>query len=221
MRIRLIQTVSLLLLQGMTPTATSFAAPVRCREREIEYALVGRLRIADTPLGAGDGIYEIGPGRVVLRIEQGSGDPRSRVKLISYEMHLNFVVKSRVLFWNTKVVTSAVGHASDPSGKPVAEGATLGRTITWGGEIRGYHTDGTLTCSGNVCGSFGAPPRGTTPLSAPPGAVKLAPFEFSADGTTFAMASTLLSRSSTPQQRTSLALAGREVAESCVRTESP
>lgn len=216
MRARLIHAAPLLLVLAAPPVAASGAEPAPCQEREVEYSLAGRLRIADTPLGAGDGVYEIGPGRAVLRIRQGAGESPPSVQLISYEMRLNFVVSSHVLFWNTKVVTSAVGHASDAGGSPVTEGSLVGRTLTWRGELRGYRTDGTLTCSGNVCGSFGAPPEGTTPLVTPPGAVKLAPFELSADGRTFVMSSTLVSRSAAPQQRSYLALAGREVSRACV-----
>ena len=53
-----------------------------------------------------------------------------------------------------------------------------------------------------------------------PHAVQFSPFQLSADGKTFTMQSTLVSRTGSPKQTAHLALAGREVKRTCVRTPS-
>ncbi len=97
-----------------------------------------------------------------------------------------------------------------------AEGTLVGNTLTWTSQIRGYRTDGTLQCAGDMCGNFGAPPRGQSPIVPPENAVKLTPFRFSSDAKTFTMDYALLSTSSSPKQKTLLALSGRELSRKCV-----
>jgi hypothetical protein len=210
----LLRAVPILVSLFMAPVGAASPEPVRCEAQEVEYTLTARLYVADTPMGAGDGTYEVGPGRLVLRID--GGDSRSaRVELRSYEMRERFAVVSRAAFWKTTVVTDAVG-AAGPAAQAVADGTLSGSTLTWTSQVRGYRTDGTLDCTGDMCGSFGAPPAGQSRITPPPGVVKLTPFRFSPDSKTFTMDHALLSSSSSPKQRTFISISGREVGRTCL-----
>ena len=70
-------------------------------------------------------------------------------------------------------------------------------------------------CSGSMCGKFGAPPSGTSPIDDAPVGVTFKPFAFSPDRSTFTMPYTLLNKSTSPSQTTYLALAGRRVGQTC------
>ena len=97
----------------------------------------------------------------------------------------------------------------------VAEGAMQGRTVAWATKVSGLQTDGKVDCVGSLCGSFGAPPKGTSPLHVGPNDVEFQPFEFGSDGKTFTMSSAFVSKTAQPQQTAHLALAGREVSRVC------
>ncbi len=214
MRFQILQAVPLAVSLFMAPVGAAAPEPNHCDAQEVDYALTARLHVADTPMGAGDGVYEVGPGKLVLRID--ANDPRSeRVELRSYEMREHFAVVSRAAFWKTTVVTDAVG-AAGPEPQAVAEGTLDGRTLTWTSQVRGYRTDGTLSCTGDMCGSFGAPPPGQSRIVPPAGAVKLSSFRYSPDRKTFTMDYVLLSSSSSPKQRTFIAISGRETSRKCV-----
>jgi hypothetical protein len=66
-----------------------------------------------------------------------------------------------------------------------------------------------------MCGQFGAPDPGTTELHVGPNPIDLRPFEFDAEMKTFSMPYALISQSSSPKQRSFLAIGGREVRRSC------
>ena len=187
-----------------------------CNAWEIEYLLAANLKLSDTPMGEGDGTYPIGPGAVILRFENRSGKPGGDVKMLSYRMKEHFTVKSKTLFWTTTVVTDTNTAATPNSCAFAAEGTLDASRLSWRTPVNGYHTDGTLTCDGSLCGKFGAPPRGQSPLHIGPGPVQFSPFIFSADMKTFTMVSTRVSKTDMPKQTGDLALAGREVRRACV-----
>jgi hypothetical protein len=217
MRFRSLQAVPFLLSMALAPAGVAAPEPTNCETQEVEYGVTGRLHVSDTPMGAGDGTYDVGPGRIVLRLE--GSDPRSaRALLQSYEMREHFTVTAHAVFWKTSVTTDAVARAPDQARLPAAEGTLVGKTLTWTSQVRGYRTDGTLSCIGDMCGSFGAPPKGQSAIVPPENAVKLTPFRFSTDESTFTMDYTLLSTSSSPKQRTQLALSGRELSRKCVQS---
>ena len=184
---------------------------------EIEYELAASLKLTDTPMGEGDGIYRIGPGSVVLRYENRGGRPGGDVKMLRYAMRESFTIRSKTLFWTTTAITDTNTAATpDPCGI-AAEGAIdARRTIRWRTPLRGYHTDGTLTCDGSLCGKFGAPPQGQMPLHIGPSAVWFSPFVFAPDMQTFTMATTHVSKTSMPKQSGEVALSGRERRRACV-----
>jgi hypothetical protein len=215
MRFRFLQAVPFVLSLALAPAGVAAPEPMHCDAEEIDYGVSGRLHVSDTPMGAGDGTYEVGPGHIVLRL-QGSDPKSARVVMQSYEMREHFSVTAHAAFFKTTVVTDAVAHAPGRPQESAAEGTLAGSTLTWTSQVRGYRTDGTLSCDGDMCGNFGAPPKGQSPIVPPANAVRLTPFRFSADAKTFTMDYTLLSTSSSPKQKTQLALAGRELSRKCV-----
>jgi hypothetical protein len=190
--------------------------PPSC-EWEVAYSLAANLKLTDTPMGQGDGIYAIGPGKVVLRFEDKGGQPGGNVKMLQYTMRESFTIKSKTLFWSTTVITDTNTAATPNACSIAAEGTLDGtRTIRWRTPINGYHTDGTLTCEGSLCGKFGAPPPGQTPLHIGPNPVQFNPFVFAPDMHTFAMATAHVSKTDMPKQTGEIALSGREVRRACV-----
>jgi hypothetical protein len=190
--------------------------PVACGGWDVEYNLSARLQLTDTPMGEGDGIYTIGPGRAVLRFEDRNGEPGGTVNLISYAMREHFVIKSKTLFWTTTVTTSTNTRVTPDVCASAAEGSLVDRTIFWRTPVRGYRTDGTLACDGSLCGKFGAPPPGTSELHIGPGPVAFNPFDFSPDRKTFNMSKAQVSKTDMPKQTGFVAIAGRETKRTCV-----
>jgi hypothetical protein len=185
-----------------------------CGAWEVEYALLGKLRLSDTPLGAGNGVYPVGPGRLVMRLTR-SGESWL-AELISYDLRENFKLDSKALFWAAHVTTYAVTRAASPDGcSAVASGVLSGRTLQWTSDMSEDRTEGVLECEGSLCGSFGAPPAGRSALHIAPHAVRLKPFEFGPDMRTFTMAEAFVAKTEQPKQTASLTLSGREVRRTC------
>lgn len=184
-----------------------------CSAWDVEYGLNGNLKVTDTPLGAGDGVYPVGPGRAVIRFEDRGGQPGGHAKLTAYTIHEHLTVTSKALMFSATVVTDTQSKVADGV---AAEGELAQRTLTWGTPVRTYRSDGTLTCEGNLCGKFGAPPPGASEVHMGPRNVQLAPFQFSADFKTFSMGYTQTSQSDSPKQTTFSAVSGRETKRTCV-----
>ena len=83
--------------------------------------------------------------------------------------------------------------------------------------LASVRTDGTLFCDGSFCGKLGARPPGRSVFAIPPHPVAFKSFQFSADMTTFTMASTFVSKTDMPKQTAHLAIAGRELRRTCVQ----
>lgn len=188
-----------------------------CNAWDVEYTLAARLQLADTPMGAGNGIYAIGPGSAVLRFANVNGAPGGAVQMRSYAMREFFRIDSTALFWKTHVITDTKTATAPNACGDVAKGKLEGGSVRWLTSIVGYRTDGTLNCDGSLCGSFGAPPSGTSELHIPPHSVAFGPFRFAADMKTFTMVSTFVSKTDSPKQTAYLALSGREARRTCVR----
>jgi hypothetical protein len=194
--------------------ASAQSARLPCEEWDVEYALTASVELSDTPMGQGDGVYPIGPGRMVLRFEDRAGQPGGRVKMIAYDVRQAFTVASKTLFWKTTVATNAETlGVFDACGLP--EGVLEAGAVLWKTPIHSFQTDGTLTCDGTFCGKFGAPPPGESPLHVGPNAVLFQPLRFSGDMKTFSMAKTFVARMDAPKQTAHIALAGRETSRSC------
>ncbi|CAN5816191.1 hypothetical protein BH11MYX4_BH11MYX4_24870 [soil metagenome] len=197
--------------------ASADQAAEPCDAWDVEYTLAARLKLTDTPMGAGDGNYPIGPGTVVLRFVNASGRYGGPVRMRSYTMRELFRIDSSALFWKTHVLTDTQTVTAPDACGEVAKGELKGVRVQWLTGVSGYRTDGTLTCDGSLCGSFGAPPPGKSELHIPPRAVPFSPFDFAADMKTFTMVTTFVAKTDSPKQTAFLTLAGREVRRACVR----
>lgn len=195
------------------------ATPSKCDAIDVEYAVAADLRVRGTLMGAGDGDYRIGPGRIVLRFDH---DPNllsrspSSVRMMAYDMSEKFQVVSKIVFFTTKVLTNIRSHATPDVRSIVAEGVLTERTLRWTNVVGSFRSDGTLSCEGFFCGKFGAAPAGTSPFHMGPSKMSFSPFEFSADMKTFSMRSTLDSKTADPQQESYVAFGAREIRRTCV-----
>ena len=187
------------------------ATPVGCPATEAEYALSGTLQLSDTPMGLGNGTYDIGPGRAVLRFEGKS------VTMLSYTMREYFTVQTRTAFWKTAVTTNTHSSATPDACGVVAKGTLVGNTVHWLTPIRAYRTDGTLTCNGSFCGDFGAPPAGDSPFHVGPAPTRFNDFVFSRDWKTFTMAKTFATKTDVPKQTSAVTTSGRELWRTCAQ----
>lgn len=211
----------LLTAVGAVASCPSAAAPPTrlgppCAAWELDYALRANLKLTDTPLGQGDGVVQIGPGRVVLRFEDKGGTPGGAVKMLRYEMRDHFTVKTRTLFWNTTVTNDTKTRAT-PDEKGVAASGTLAkRELAWSSPVRGYRVDGQITCNGAMCGKFGAPPPGTTEIHIGPNPVQFSSFSFSPDLKKLGMPYTFVTKTKVPKQTSYIELKGVEARRSCL-----
>lgn len=188
-----------------------------CGTWTADYALAARLRLTDTPFGAGDGTYDIGPGFLRLRITPGAGSAGSNVELLSYAMQDRFTVESRVLFIHAKVTTRTDTRATPDEHGVAATGTLLGREITWSTPVKGYRTDGTIHCEGSGCGFSGVPPSGTSPLHIGPGPVRFGHVVFdSPDLETLHMDLTRVAHTEMPRQTAFVTFSGRRTARQCL-----
>jgi hypothetical protein len=155
----------------------------------------------------------------VLRFDDVGGKPGGNVKMLSYTMREAFTIKTKALFFTTTVVVDSRTRIA-PDVAP-AEGKLAEGKVVWSSKARGYRTDGKLTCDGSLCGSFGAPPPGTSALHLPPTDVQYSPFVMSPDLSRFTMQNTFVSKSKMPQQTAFIALSSREVKRTCVPKPAP
>lgn len=195
------------------------ASEEACDAWDVEYTTAGTLGIRDTRMGAGDGDHAVGPGSLTLRFESPLGPGPGPVKMVGYSMREFFTVEAKALFWNTKVVTDTTTTAAGDACGVVAEGTLAKTRLGWSTKVRGYKTDGWLTCDGSMCGKFGAPPQGKNEYHAPPGEVSFASFEMAPDLKTFTMTASMVSKSDSPKQTTYLTLAGREGKRTCAHAK--
>jgi hypothetical protein len=195
----------------VTLAVPSHAEPA-CDAVDVEYAFSANLLLTGTPLGEGNGLHPIGPGRAVLRYERGG-----RVTMRSCSLHMKFVTNAKTLFWKTSIETDAETRWSPDARGVVAEGRLEGQRVVWIGPTRGFETDGTLTCSGSMCGKFGVPPTGKSELHMKPTPKNLRPFEVSADLSTIKMPYTKIAQTDSPPQTSIVAVHGKEVRRTCVR----
>ncbi|MCL2725943.1 MAG: hypothetical protein FWD69_16080 [Polyangiaceae bacterium] len=187
-----------------------------CTAWDVEYVLAAKLKLSDTPKGAGDGVYPVGPGTMVIRFA-GADGKAGPAEMRKYTMTQNFRVDSTVLFWKTHVVTASKTTTTPDGQGVVAKGQVQGKSLKWQTPLAGCRTDGTLTCDGSLCGKFGAPPPGQSELHVPPHAVEFQPLTFSDDMKTFSMPSTFVAKTDNPQQTAHIAISGRETNRTCVK----
>jgi hypothetical protein len=217
-------------LGALVPTHLSMTGPAAqpaavleapCVAWAITYSLAGTVRIMDTPMGAGDGVYPVGPGSLVLRFDDHEGSPGGRARMVSFELREQFALTPRAVLWYARLETDVAVRATPDESGVAGEGLLTDDMLRWDGPIRGYRADGALTCEGSLCGKFGAPPQGRTPLHVAPTTVLFQPLTFGREASSFQMPFTLVSESQSPRQRTFLAMAGRETAREHVQSTCP
>jgi hypothetical protein len=202
---------------GSSDDASAQEGAAPCDAWDIEYTLAAKVHLSDTPMGAGDGVYPIGPGSTVLRFANVQGQPGGAVRMRSYAMRERFEIESHAVFWTTHVLTDTRTTTTPDACGDVAKGQVEGQRIRWITRLSGYRTDGTLNCDGSLCGKFGAPPAGNSELHIPPHAVAFNPFELAPDMKTFTMPATFVAKTDAPKQTAHVAISGREVKRACVR----
>lgn len=189
------------------------ASPADCAELDVEYALAGTLRLADTPYNLANGSHKVGPGTMVLRYE-----PNGRVTIRSYSMQQSFTIVIHAFFSTMTVTASTMTRAAPNAAGVIAEGILKNGEIQWTSRARSVRTDGQLFCSGTYCGSFGAPAPGKSTVKVGPEDALVRPFSLSSNGRSFTMPFTLATRTESPKQTSFLALTGREVRRTCAAT---
>ncbi len=151
------------------------------------------LTLRDTMMGIGDANRNVGPGTATIRFESIDGSPGGRAYLLQLEISVNFTVPPAT----TNLVGTA-GHEYDtgPCGA-AAVGTVQGDVLTWSDftgtaqgtsdppNLHGYIAEGTITCDGPLCGTFGAPPQGTTDKIDGPYDIRFEPWRLSADAGAF------------------------------------
>jgi hypothetical protein len=200
---------------GMPNSPAAAAEDGGCSAWDVDYAIVGSLLLKDTKFGAANGVYPQGTGTLRLHVEAGAPRAPRQVRLMSYEFDSRFTVKASFAVWSTTVLTASHTHVAVSCGG-AARGTFTHGAVVWNSGVAGFQSEGTLQCDGNVCGSFGAPPAGSSPLHEPPATVAFKPFRFTPDEHTFSMEYAQISHSDSPRQTAYLALAGRETRRACV-----
>lgn len=195
-------------ITGAAPPAGA-AEDDSCRVSDDEYTVVASVAIRNTLFGAANGVYPMGSGTLTLHVNDHA------VNLTSYNLVNKLTVHASVAMLSATVVTASRTTADGDCCHGSAQGRLDGSTLTWQTPVSGYHSEGTLTCSGSTCGAFGAPPSGTSLLHDPHDVITFNSFTFSPDRSTFTMPHMLVSQSSSPRQKTYLALAGRRVRQTC------
>jgi len=196
---------ALLMLAGVLFVPAHVVAQNTCPQ-DVDYTLAANLKITDTPMGAGDGTYPVGPGKITLRVQNND------VRLMKYEMPTRFSIHASVLFWKADVTTDAVTTAGGGC-EGVARGRLENGKIVWQTPVRGMRTDGTITCTGNLCGNFGAPPPGKSELHVPPADRSFAAFEM--NGPTFSMYGAPPIKLEKPKQTSQIFFSSREIRRAC------
>lgn len=198
------------------------AEPAACERWVVEYALSpgSQLKIAGTPFGAGNGTFNIGPGRLKLGFRNRGGKPalKGKVTALSYTMRAHVPVTTSVLGMKTTVTSDTATSVSPDRCSKVAKGLFNGTRLLWTSPFRRYRTDGTITCHGSLCGRFGAPPEGKSEIHIPPRPVRLMSLEFEPhDPTHFTSSFLLMDKTKSPPSKNYMRLVGREIARRCVK----
>lgn len=187
-----------------------------CNAWEVEYTLNATVQLSDTAMGAGDGFHAIGPGKLTLHFDNVNNQPGGNVQLMTYEMTDQFTVNARVLGLGTSVTNDTKTRTTPNVCGVSAQGALTDHTVRWSTLWNGMHTDGRVTCSGSMCGRFGAPPTGQSDVHQPAHPVSFKPFEYATDMKAFRMDYSVTAKSTSPSQTSRITLNGRETKRSCI-----
>jgi len=200
----------------LAPAHVAAQNPPPCNTWEVEYTLAARVELSDTAMGAGDGVHTIGPGTLILHFDDVHGAPGGVVKLTKYEMTDQFTVNAKVFGLGTSVVNDTKTRTTPNVCGVSAQGWLIDHTLRWGTLWGGVHTDGHVTCSGNMCGHMGAPPSGQSDVHTPAHPALFKPFQYAADMKTFHMDYSVTAKSTSPSQTSRITFDGRETRRQCI-----
>lgn len=187
-----------------------------CNAWEVEYTLAAQVELSDTAMGAGDGVHTIGPGKLTLRFDNVNSAPAGSVRLTNYEMTDQFTVNAHVFGLGTSVTNDTKTRTTPNVCGVSAQGMLTDHTLRWSTLWNGMHTDGRVTCSGSMCGRFGAPPTGTSDVHQPAHPVSFKQFDYAPDMRSFHMDYSVTAKSTTPSQTSRIKFDGRETKRSCI-----
>ena len=184
------------------------AAAQECGAWQVEYSVSGNLQLSDTPMGAGNGTYRVGPGRMVLRFAGGS------VALLSYEMPERFGIESkRCLDHAREHRRDGESHTRGMRSRPERDHARNDARLVVEARRLSHRRDGRVP--GVDVRQVRGAATGTSPLHIGPSSIALQPFEFSRDGKTFTIGIGLRVEDRRASANGPLSLSGREVRRSC------
>jgi hypothetical protein len=207
--------------QPASRPATQPASKPACNSWIVDYETVSgtSLRLANTPYGAGDGTYAIGPGTVRMRYADHKGEPApGEAALLDLQLTTKFVVNTTAVGFKMRITTDGnVGFTPDECGV-VARGTLEDDKVTWTERARGYRSTGTLHCAGVLCGKFGSPPGGRSQMSRPVHPVKLRPVQLHDGVTRLSLPFFEVERQAKPSQTVLMRVEARETGRRCVVT---
>jgi len=118
----------------------------------ITYDLTGtEFIITNTPFGAGDGTFDVGPGSLVLDFQNDGGQPGDGpARMVSFDLDIEFTTGSL----GTDVMNDLRAFADYNGENRATEGALAGGVLSWSEEVP-YRTIGTILCQGSFCGLSG------------------------------------------------------------------
>jgi hypothetical protein len=183
----------------------------------ITYDLTGStLKIAGTPLGAGDGTFNIGPGEIVLEFANDGGTPDTGLCAMTYlGIDVEFTSGNAVAQVDSDLFVFADYDTTALNSRGIFESGSL----SWIDMVP-YRTVGTNLCNGTLCAAGGLP-NGTPVTRDDAVTLSFNPFVFEtggpAAGAGFTMAELVVSTED--DITTSLSLVGteqsRELLEDC------
>src|SRR5271154_3245345 len=97
---------------ALAPLGASADDAPTCSAWDVDYNLSANLKITDTTMGAGDGVFPVGPGHAVIRFDSVNGAPGGHARLNAYSMHEVVTVTSRAAFWAATVTTETSSKAA-------------------------------------------------------------------------------------------------------------
>ncbi len=213
---------ALLLVAGVAlaaPGAAPLDDPLACNAWIVTYTLApgSKIEQSDTPLYVGEGVFDLGPGTLALRFPDAQGRPGpGAAELVSYETRVDFSVTTSVLGVRTVLATHALSRVTPDRCGVAARGNNDGRSLEWTSPVRGYRTDGSVSCRGLLCGRFGMPREGETPLHVGPADVRFSSLSFRGrQFRRFHMPATQVSRGGSPRATTRIQLVARAVGRRC------
>jgi len=167
--------IALLALLSLATAVAQFAYSDVIR---VTYNLSGsKFEIRNTPFGAGDGSFEVGPGNLVIDYPvSGNQLVDGGAQLRSYALLLQFTSGTTGLQISTDLTTSANFSQS----QTFAQGNLSSGVITWSQSFP-YKAQGSNTCNGGFCG-FAGFQDGVPQVIDAEDPFTFAPFRFAAGG---------------------------------------